>query len=77
MHCSYLWAESVVVFHALPSLVLLPPLSGLALFCFEEEKYEQHSLRGAGKAKKKGGAPKALGAKKSGCLGEVCSMAAS
>lgn len=51
--------HAFVVFHVLPSLAFLPPLSGLASVCFEDRKYTQHSLGGGRKAKKKGGVPKA------------------
>lgn len=76
MHSPCLWVESVIVFCALPSLACLPPLSGLALLCFEDGKYKQHSAGGGRKAKKcrvsQGRCVLALGAKRRDCLGERC-----
>lgn len=59
VHCPCLWVESLVVFHVLPGLAFLPPLSGWASVCFEDRKHTQHSLGGGRKATEKGGEPKA------------------
>lgn len=59
VHCPCRWAESCIVFCALPVLALLPPLSGLASFSFEDGNYKQHSCGGGRQAKRKGRVPKA------------------